>query len=536
VEALKICPRCSEGEDASLLVSPLALDEATSCPHCGGDLKRSTDPYLGRTIAARYRLIKRLGAGGMSSVYLARHVIIERLSAIKILRQELGMNPAHRERFLREARAVNRINHDNIVEITDYGESDSVTYLVMEYVQGETLLSHLQRGAFPWARAARVTLQIAGALARAHQAGVIHRDLKPENVLLLDKEGKDFVKLTDFGIAKIEGAPALTFNEQLFGTPGYISPEYVESGKLSPASDLYSLGVVFYEMLTAKLPYDARGQADLMFMPLSKPPIPPGQRVAGIPPEIEALVLRMLARLPEDRPPDAYAVCDVLSETLRGLGGRSSHPPASGVHAERDASPTMVDASSAPPLMSAGNLPRAPTLAMASRWHPALASLNASIERARKRGGESASNAERAAALVEEASLLVVTLERASRGTADLQASLDRISASGRAFRANLGRAIDVLVHDRSRERAHLEALSGTGMQEEEERARAVVDDLSFQIETLQAQLEAKNEEHERALVENAGGLEGSIQGLRVLSAQIVRVIDDAKSLVGTGS
>ena len=125
---MKICPRCSEGFP----------DDARFCPTCGEELQKSIDPYLGRTIAARYRLIKRLGLGGMSSVYLARHVIIERLSAIKILRQELSLNPAHRERFLREARAVNRINHENIVEITDYGESDGATYLVMEYVQGAT--------------------------------------------------------------------------------------------------------------------------------------------------------------------------------------------------------------------------------------------------------------------------------------------------------------------------------------------------------------------------------------------------------------
>src|SRR4029077_5208609 len=120
----------------------------------------SNDPLLGRTISARYRLIKRLGVGGMSSVYLARHVIIERLNAIKILRQDLSLNPAHRERFLREARAVNRMNHRNIVEITDYGEMDGVAYLVMEYVDGISLHEEIKRGALPWMRASKVGAQI----------------------------------------------------------------------------------------------------------------------------------------------------------------------------------------------------------------------------------------------------------------------------------------------------------------------------------------------------------------------------------------
>ena len=134
-------------------------------------LEKSTDPLVGRTIAARYRVLKRLGAGGMAHVYLARHVIIERLCAIKVLRQDLALNPANRERFLREARAVNRINHPNIVEITDYGEVEGLAYLVMEYVEGDSMLGHLQRGPLAWPRVAHLAAQVASALARAHQMG-----------------------------------------------------------------------------------------------------------------------------------------------------------------------------------------------------------------------------------------------------------------------------------------------------------------------------------------------------------------------------
>jgi len=512
---VKLCPRCSEafGEDARF------------CATCGEELKRSTDPYLGRTIAARYRLMKRLGLGGMSSVYLARHVIIERLSAIKILRQELSLNPAHRERFLREARAVNRINHENIVEITDYGESDNVTYLVMEYVEGETLLSHLQRGAFPWTRAAKIARQICGALARAHQAGVIHRDLKPENVLLVATKDEPvdgpLAKLTDFGIAKIVDAPALTFHEQLFGTPGYISPEYVEAGTLSPASDLYSLGVVLYEMLTAKLPFDARGQSDLLFLPLTKAPIPPGQRVPGLPPEIESLVLRLLARRPEDRPHDAFAVCDALTDVLRRLRGVPSLP--SMRVADREAEPTVMDRTS---------LPHATSMHVPGkeRWHVALVDLNGAIERAGKKGKPE--RLDLAQSLLERASEIVTRLERVSRTAGDLQAKVDLLEATGREFRGNLGHAIDVLVHDRSRELAHLEALRGAALREEEERARAVVEDLTFQVEALTRQLVAKNEEHERALLESAGALEGSLSAARVFERELERVVEEARRAI----
>src|SRR5688500_12101215 len=156
------------------------------------------DPLIGKTVGGRFRLIQRLGSGGMSSVYLARHVLIDRLMAIKTLRRDLARDAVQRDRFLREARAVNRINHENIVEITDFGETeDGLVYLVMEYVPGEPLLTHLSRGPFRPLRALDITEQAASALARAHQMGVIHRDLKPENMLLVDRGvGRgDFVKI-----------------------------------------------------------------------------------------------------------------------------------------------------------------------------------------------------------------------------------------------------------------------------------------------------------------------------------------------------
>ena len=288
---MKICASCSE----------LYPDDAQFCPECGAELKKNTDKFLGRTIAARYRLIRRLGAGGMSVVYLARHVIIERLSAIKILRQDLGLNPAHRERFLREARAVNRINHRNIVEITDVGEADGVAYLVMEYVQGESLLAALQPGAMPWPRGVKIAIQVASALARAHQMNVIHRDLKPENIMLVPEFREDAVKLMDFGIAKMVDLPALTFSEQLFGTPGYIAPEYIQSANIDGRSDLYSLGVILYEMVCAALPFDYEYPGDLLVKHVTEQPIPPSERHRGVEKPVEELVMRCLRKKPDER-------------------------------------------------------------------------------------------------------------------------------------------------------------------------------------------------------------------------------------------
>ena len=553
---MKICTSCSEPY----------TDDAAFCPNDGAELKRSTDPYLGRTLAARYRLIKRLGVGGMSVVYLARHVMIERMSAIKILRQDLGMSPTHRERFLREARAVNRINHGNIVEITDYGEADGLTYLVMEYIDGESLLAHLKRGRFSWQRAVRIATQVASALARAHQAGVIHRDLKPENVLVLPNGGEDRVKLTDFGIAKVVDAPALTFNEQLFGTPGYIAPEYVEGIAGDGRADIYSLGVVLYEMMTGVLPYNARAQADLLLLPLSTAPIPPSSRVDGIPADLESLVLKMLARRAEARPADAFQVRDALLDIARRFANPSRKPPPPSGKGEaevvdRPSLPTLAGERASAVPQSVGHqvtaiAERLPTMTLASRWVSAISELDESIARARQRGGRDAQQAARAAEHADEARLTLTKIERAASAVAEHQARVDRLDAMGREFRGNLGFALDQLSHDRSRERAHAEALrarhasleeersfaperakeallwEAAAIAEEEERATAMERDLTFQIGTLTDRLERQNEELEYELVKASGTLEGSLAALRALTSELVRLIDDATKLV----
>jgi eukaryotic-like serine/threonine-protein kinase len=569
----KTCPRCSE----------LLPDDAAFCPFDGAELAKQTDRFLGKTIAARYHLTKKLGAGGMSVVYLARHELISRLSAIKILRPELSRIPEHRERFLREARAVNRVNHENIVEITDVGESDGIAYLVMEYVEGDSLLHQIQKGPLRWERATRIAIQVAAALARTHQTGIIHRDLKPENILLvpravpaLDISGvyahTEVVKLTDFGIAKMMGEATLTLNEQLFGTPGYIAPEYVEGLAIDGRADIYSLVVVLYEMVTGQLPFEGRGQSDLLLKPLTSAPIPPSQRIGGLPPDFESLILRGLARDPKDRPHDAFALHDQLLDILRrytsGSHSPSNAPPevGGGGPAPREPLDTIHDRTSSPKLAAAeetANVGKLITKDMSSRWSAALAELESSINKARRAGGKSAVIAGRAAELALVAGEMVPRVERAAKVVGDLQAKVDRLEAVGREFRANLGNAIDVLVHDRSRERAHLDALRArrealqraigivpggpqppapslteSGHQDprpwevealiaEERRGESVVEDLAFQIATLQEQLDERNEEHERTLVQATGTLEGSLSAFRRLTNEIARTIDD---------
>jgi serine/threonine-protein kinase len=559
---VKICPRCSE----------LLPDDAGFCPFDATELVKSLDRFLGKTIASRYRLTKKLGSGGMSLVYLARHELISRLSAIKILRPELSRVPEHRERFLREARAVNRINHRNIVEITDVGESDGIAYLVMEYVEGQSLLTQIQKGPMRWERAVRIAVQVASALARTHQTGVIHRDLKPENILLVPLKGvvldgssptepTEHVKLTDFGIAKMDGEPSLTWSEQLFGTPGYIAPEYVGGLPIDGRADIYSLVVVVYEMVTGQLPFEGRGQSDLLLKPLTSAPIPPSHRIGGLPPDLEALLLRGLARDPDDRPHDAFALHDALIDILRRYGTRSTAPPeagATGAANAREPIDTVCDGTSLPQTRSeTANVGKIVTKEMSSRWSAALAELEMHISTARQSGSAPAVAVGRAAELALVAGEMVPRVERAAKTVGELQAKVDRLEATGREFRANLGHAVDVLVHDRSRERAHLDALEGRrdaleralegeasvpvgspalsdpraweveALAAEERRAAGVVEDLSFQIDTLQKQLDEKNEEHERALVQVTGALEGSISALRRLTNEIARTIDD---------
>ncbi|MBI5489806.1 MAG: protein kinase [Deltaproteobacteria bacterium] len=276
------------------------------------------DPLLGRVINRRFRLEEQLGSGGMGVVYRARHLLIDRVVAIKILLP--GKNTDHlRAWFLREARAVNRINHAHIVDIHDYGETDDgLAYLVMELLDGTPLNELIARGPMPVSRAADIIEQCCAALARAHDLGVIHRDLKPDNVFLLEKGGrKDFVKILDFGLARLMQETAASARGAVFGTPEYMSPEQTLGAEATAASDLYSLGVVFFEMLTGRLPFDGPGRNAVMEQHRSAPPSPPSRHVPGLLPLAESIVLKLLEKDPGRRYRDAHHLLEDVKALLR---------------------------------------------------------------------------------------------------------------------------------------------------------------------------------------------------------------------------
>jgi serine/threonine-protein kinase len=572
---VRFCPQCSA----------FYANDVTFCPSDGRELLAVKDPYIGRTIAARYRLVRRLGTGGMSSVYLAHHVMIDRLSAIKILRQDLARHPTHKERFLREARAVNRINHPNIVEISDMGEADGVTYLVMEYVDGPSLHEELAKGAMPWPRAVRIGLQVAAALGRAHQMGVVHRDLKPENILIAKRPrdaavqlvhaAEDLVKLTDFGIAKITDEPSLTVGERLFGTPGYIAPEYVEGSEADARSDLYGLGVILYETTTGALPFDGQG-VGLLTAAVQGAIVRPTARAhpqQPYPPALEALILALLARRPEDRPPSAFAVYDALVALLphadTHVEAALVPPPLPSTREvehvewppESEPAMTVVDAE-LPAAVSALHTTETSDLSWSAAevgtagWYEALGRLEAAIGAAERDEARSAApeRLERAVEIATLARVKVRSLERASELVESQQARVDALEEEGRRFRADIGRALDQLVLDRARAETRAEEMSArlasmteasgadptsdaflwetTALRVASGTSELDTDDLTFQIETLERRLEERNAELERQIVEASGALEGSLAAVRHLTHELGRMLNDATAEV----
>ncbi|HEU0035724.1 MAG TPA: protein kinase [Kofleriaceae bacterium] len=271
------------------------------------------DRLVGQTLDGRYYINTKIGEGGMGVVYAARHAVIERPLAIKVLRREALRDTATIKRFIQEAQAASRIGHPNIVDVTDFGTTpDGMTYSVMELVDGETLGATLRRDApLPMQRAVRIAVQIARALRAAHDKGIVHRDLKPENVFLVAREGRpDFVKIVDFGIAKVAplaGAPnepRLTKLGAVFGTPEYMAPEQAAGRSDTDARvDIYALGVILYEMITGRVPH--RGETTVRTLAMQMlDPIEPPSKVRpdlAISPAFEAVIMRALAKKREQR-------------------------------------------------------------------------------------------------------------------------------------------------------------------------------------------------------------------------------------------
>jgi len=292
----RFCPKCERSFEEPL----------TRCPD--DDvllivLGEETDPLSGKTIRGAFTLRERIGKGGMGVVYKAWQHSVGREVAVKVMSAKINQDPEAAKRFFREAKLASRLAHPNIVTVFDFGQDeDRLLYIVMEYLTGTTLREALERGEpFDLSRVRRMLFQLCDALEAAHEATIVHRDLKPANIVLLRKPGvRDFLKVLDFGIAKsFDGQHTrLTRSGAILGTPAYMPPEVALDGTSDARSDLYSLGVITYQMLSGRLPFAAEDVRTMIAMHTSEPPPPLGDH---IPAGLVQVVNKLLAKDPEDR-------------------------------------------------------------------------------------------------------------------------------------------------------------------------------------------------------------------------------------------
>ncbi len=288
------------------------------------------DPLVGAVLGERYRIDSFLSSGGMGVVYKGRHVVLDKPVAVKLLRE--SQDPVAQQRFLLEAKSACHIGHEHIVDINDFGVlEDGRPYLVMEFLQGQSLETLLQKqGSLPWARVCRIGEQIARGLQAVHEKGIMHRDLKPGNIFLLDRAKRDFVKILDFGIAKVmagtretlsDGGKPLVANMRqttqgtVLGTPEYLSPEQAAGEAIDARVDIYALGCILYEMLTGSVPFRGNGPMSTLMKHLTEKVVPPKKRRPDltIPESLEKVVLKAMAREKTDR----YATMEELATALQ---------------------------------------------------------------------------------------------------------------------------------------------------------------------------------------------------------------------------
>ncbi len=324
---MKICPVCSTEYS----------DDVKFCPNDGQTL-RSAGPasdLVGQVVADRYHVVKKLGEGGMGQVYLAEHVKMGRRSAIKVMNPSMVHDPDAVARFNREASNASRITHPNVCAIYDFGETpEGLIYLAMEFIEGEPLTDLIEReGALPVPRAAAIFLQTADALQAAHDLGIVHRDLKPDNIMLSRRKGGgDTVKVVDFGIAKAvggdEAGQKVTKTGLVVGTPEFMSPEQLSGDTLDGRSDLYSLALVLYRMLSGKLPFEATSVQETMIKRLTDEPttLADARPDLSFPPGLQPVLDTALARTPTERYQSvAKFAADVAAVTERPAASAVPH-------------------------------------------------------------------------------------------------------------------------------------------------------------------------------------------------------------------
>ncbi len=390
----------------------------------------TVDPMIGKVVAGRYRLETRIGEGGMGVVYRSRHVLIDRVVALKLIRPDLRGETHLRQWMLREARAANRVDHAHIIDIHDIGETEEgELYLVMEYLVGTPLSAELARGPMPIARGVDVLEQMCAALARAHDLGVVHRDLKSDNILLTHRGGrKDFVKILDFGLAAIARDPRLAPKGAVFGTPEYMSPEQARGEEATPHADLYALGVLFYEMLTGQLPFRANDRDTLLEMQRTAIPRRPRSIRPDAHPQGEMISMRLLEKDIRKRYRDAHH----LQEELKALQRSLPSTPW-----EIESGDAVVAPPPPPPPQSAG----------VTEWAQRTALFARMVARAYPSGNSPPEIAQGLATLWD----LAAKANRLEGEVASHTRKLEALERRGRALRAEIGRKVEELAHEESR-------------------------------------------------------------------------------------
>jgi serine/threonine-protein kinase len=461
--------------------------------------RKSKDPLLGKVIAGRYRLESQLGEGGMGVVYRARHVLIDRVVALKLIRPDLRGETHLRAWMVREARAANRVDHAHIVDIHDVGETeDGELYLVMEYLIGDSLSSQISKGPMPIARAVDILEQMTAALARAHDLGVVHRDLKSDNIMVTGRGGrKDFVKILDFGLAALTRDPRLAPKGAVFGTPEYMSPEQARGEDAIASSDLYALGVLFFEMLTGRLPFRSGDRDELLEMQRKAKAPSPRKYRAEIPEKAEEIILKLLEKDPANRFRDGHHLKEELKEMQRALPSREWDQP-------------TETAPAAPPPPPPAQTPGV------VEWSRTAANFLRAVARAYP-DGNSPSEVQSAADQIWELA------SRASRLEGELEShskKLESIEKRGRALRAEIGRKVEDLAGEESRALRDASAERDMLSQLILKRKRAQREYLSAQSEVQDA---GANIERVRRSFETLGAARAKVDTLEAVSRDYER-------------
>jgi serine/threonine-protein kinase len=390
------------------------------------------DPALNKVIAGRYRLEARIGEGGMGIVYRARHVLIDRVVAVKLIRPDLRGETHLRAWMLREARAANRVDHAHIIDIHDIGETeDGELYLVMEYLVGTPLSAEISRGPMPIQRGVDILEQMGAALARAHDLGVVHRDLKSDNILLTARGGrKDFVKILDFGLAALAHDPRLAPKGAVFGTPEYTSPEQARGEQAGPQSDLYALGILFFEMLTGQLPFRSSDRDTLLDMQRNHPAAKPSSIRKDCHPVAERIIMRLLEKDPRRRYRDGHHLLEELKALQRSLPSQAWDKEGG----EPQPTPQMFP-------------PPPPRSANVTEWASRAGLFSRMVARAYPSGN----------APPEVLSSLATSWDLAAKANglegeiASHTRRLEALERRGRALRAEIGRKVEELAQEESR-------------------------------------------------------------------------------------